>query len=544
MRGEQVYPVSPLAVPDVHRLPSLAQLPQCASVALFVERAQAVRPDFALTDANAHAVAQICQHLDGLPLAIELAAARTILIPPHAILKRLTQPLKLLASGARDLPVRQQAFRNTLAWSYDLLDEGERELFVQLGVFAGEFALEAAETICDTSFDAIASLVDKSLLRRQGERLRMLETIRAFAIEKLEASVFAEDIGDRHAAHFEELVQEATALRSKDEKAAIDRIEADHDNVRAALDWLRVDAPARFVQLAGSLGWFWHLHSHFTEGRAYLAEALVMAPDPDEIRARLLSSAGELAAWSGDLPTARASIDEAVSIWRDARQDREVSASLLELGWGCFNSGDDAGARQCMEESLRIAQAVGERALIDRARIGLLQVLVALGELDIVEPMAREALADAKRQRDLRSEHFAHHFLADCPLIRGDAATAAPRYRRALELAVALGDRSETAVEIQGVAMSAAGMSSPMRALTLGGAAAAEFDRLGIDLSGIRFWTALLDRYFGNARTELGASAAEVAWQAGRQLDFDTAVSEALAESTVIISSGTWVATS
>ena len=529
LTGEHVYPVPPLAIPELHHMPSLATLAQCASVALFVDRAQAVQPDFTLTDENAHAIAKICQHLDGLPLALELAAARTSLISPIAMVKRLPQRLKLLAGGARDVPVRQQTIRNTLAWSYDLLDASERELFAQLGVFAGEFAIDAAETICDTSLDVIASLVDKSLVRRQGERLGMLETIRAYAVEKLQASVFADDIGDRHASYFEQLVTDACAMRAQDEKDALDRLEADHDNLRAALDWLRANAPARYVRVAGDLGWFWHLHSHFTEGRAYLAEALAMAPDRDETRARLLSSNGEVAAWTGDLSSARAAIDEAVAIWRESGQQREIGSALIELGWGCFFSGDDTGARDCMEESLRIARTVGERSLANRARIGLLQMLVALGELDAAEPMAREALADAQRQRDLRSEHFAHHFLADCPLIRGDAAGAMPRYQRALELAVTLGDRSETAVEIQGVAMAAAGMSMPVRALTLGGAAAAEFDRLGIDLSGIRFWNALIERYLGIARAELGATGAETAWQAGRQLDFASAVSEALA---------------
>ena len=158
----------------------------------------------------------------------------------------------------------------------------------------------------------------------------------------------------------------------------------------------------------------------------------------------------------------------------------------------------------------------------------MLQILVALGELGAVEPMAREALADAERQGDLRSEHFAQHFLADCPLIRGDAASAAPRYQRALALAVMLGDRSETAIEIQGVAMAAAGMSSPVRALTLGGAASAEIDRLGLDLSGIRFWNTLLERYFSRARQDLSAADAEAAWQAGRQMDFERAINAAL----------------
>jgi predicted ATPase/class 3 adenylate cyclase len=527
--GEQVYPVPPLAVPESrHSLP-LESLGRCPSVALFVERAQAVQPTFALTGENAHAVAEICRHLDGLPLAIELAAARSNLLSPDAMVRRLPQPLKMLAGGARDLPLRQQTIRNAIAWSYDLLDDAERELFAQLGVFPGDFAIESAELVCATSLDVIASLVDKSLVQRRGERLAMLETIRAFAAEKLATSAFADDIGDRHAAHFETLVAEATAQRAQDEQRALDRLETDHDNLRAALDWLRSNAPARFVVVAGALAGFWHLHSHFAEGRAYLADALAMTPDPDETRARLLSAVGELAAWSGDLPSARTSIDEAIAIWREARRDREISASLLDLGWACFNGGDDAAARASMEESLRIAQRVGERALINRARIGLLQTLVAVGELDNVEAMARDALAEAERQHDVRSEHFAHHFLADCPLIAGDATSALPRYRRALELAHALGERTETAIEIQGVAMAAAGLGDAKRALMLGGAAAAELDRLGIDFSGIRFWSALLDRYYGRARAALGADDADAAWQAGRRMDFDRAVAEALA---------------
>jgi tetratricopeptide (TPR) repeat protein len=518
-----VYPVAPLALADAHHGASISVLLQCESVALFVERAKAVQPDFALTDDNARAVAEICRQLDGLPLAIELAAARAGLLSPHALLKRLPERMKLLASGARDVPVRQQTIRNTLAWSYDLLDDAERELFAQLGVFAGTFAIESAELVCDTSLDIIASLVDKSLVRRQGDRLGMLATIRAFAVEKLAASVFADDIGARHAAHFEALVYDAGAQRASDEKTALDRLEADHDNVRAALDWLRSNAPVRFVGAAGSLGWFWHLHSHFTEGRAYLSDSLAMAPDADETRARVLSSAGEVAAWSGELIAARTTIDEAISLWRELGREREISMSLLDLGWGCFNGGDDPAARKSMEESLRVAQATGERALINRARIGLLQVLVALGELDAVEPMANEALAEAKRQGDLRSEHFAHHFLADCALIRGDAAGAAPLYRRALELAAALGERTETAIEMQGVAMAAAGQSMPERALNLGGAAAAELDRLGVDFSGIRFWSALLERYYTVARGDPGVSAAD-AWGAGREMGFERAV--------------------
>jgi non-specific serine/threonine protein kinase len=343
----------------------------------------------------------------------------------------------------------------------------------------------------------------------------------------LAASPFANDLGDRHAVHFERLVADADAQRATDEKAALDRLETEHDNLRAALDWLRINAPARFVAMAASLVGLWHLHSHFGEGRAYIADALAMAPDADETRAQLLSAMGELAAWSGDVATAHTSIDEAIPLWRAAHRPQRISASLLDLGWGCFNGGEDERARACMEEALRIAQSTGERALINRARIGLLQMLVAIGELDRVEPMAREALAEAERQRDVRSEHFAHHFLADCPLIAGDAAAAAPRYRRALELAHALGERTEIAIEMQGVAMAAAGTGDAQRALTLGGAAAAELDALGIDFSGIRFWNVLLERYYNVARAALGERA-DAAWHAGRALGFERAIAEAL----------------
>jgi len=528
--GERVYPVSPLALPEVRRLPPLAALAECESVALFVERAKAVAPEFALTEDNAPAIAEICLRLDGLPLAIELAAARTRLLSPAAMVKRLPERLKLLAGGARDVPERQQTIRNAIAWSYDLLDEGERDLFAQLGVFAGGFTLEAAEAVCEASLDAVAGLADKSLVRREGERLGMLETIRAFALEKLAERDFAGAVRDRHAAYLEALAEDAYERRGEREKQYLDLLESEHDNLRAALDRLRASAPERFLELAGALGWFWHLHSHFAEGRAYLAEALAMTSARDQIRARALAAAGELAAWSGDLPAARASIEDAEMIWRATGRDRDIGLARLQLGWGCFFGGDDQTVRECMEESLRIARLAEERPFIDRARVGLMQVLVGIGELDIVEPMAREALADAERQGDVNSAHFAQHFLADCALIRGDCATAGPRYKRALELARELGDRSEAAYEIQGVAMAAAGMSSPSRALRLGGAAASVFDALGIDYTGVRFWNALLDRWLGRARAELGADAAEAAWQEGRRMDFESAVEEALGD--------------
>ena len=520
--GENLFPVLPLALPEGRRGadPDVAN---CASVQLFVERAKTADPAFELTGRNASAVAELCIRLDGLPLAIELAAARVPLLPPEAILARLSDPLKLLTGGARDLPRRQQTLRSTIAWSYDLLEPHERTLFARLGTFAGGFTLEAAESVCEAELDTLAALVDMSMVRREGDRFTMLVAIRDFAREQLMAGPDGDAFLDRHATHFEALADRCHAQRWHRDKEGLDELQREHDNLRAALDRFHAKDARRNLRLAGALGWFWHLRSHFTEGRAHLSRALAAAPESDEWRARALAAAGEIAAWSGDLATARPLIEQAVQLWRRRGQNQDVACALIELGWGCFNSGSD-DARAVMEEGYRLMQSVDDPLLVNRARTGLLQVLVSVNELDIVEPMAAEALAIADRTGDLRSAHFAHHFLADCPLIRGDGASALPRYRQALALAVELGDRSETAVEIQGVAMALACLGHSGPALRLAGAAAAEFDALAIDISGIVFWNALLNRYLGQARLALGDAAADAAWAEGRGINFDEAI--------------------
>jgi predicted ATPase/class 3 adenylate cyclase len=525
--GEHVFPVPPLALPDPKRVSGPEYLEHYASARLFVERAQSAQQDFRVTMENAASIAELCVRLDGLPLAIELAAARISLMSPVALLKRLGDRLKLLTGGARDLPQRQQTLRNTLQWSHDLLEPNERSLFARLAVFAGGFTLEAAESVCDAGIDTLAALVDRSMVRRTGVRFDMLETIRDFALEQLTASADCDDVAERHAGWFEALAERAYAQRWTNDKEGLEELEREHDNLRVAIAHLRVTDSSRMLRMTGALGWFWHLHSHFGEGHAFLSQALAAATEAGAARARALAAAGELAAYSSGIEAARPPLEEAIAIWRSMGRTQDVANALIDLGWGCFSS-SDADARRMMEEGLALQQAVGSPLLVNRARIGLLQVLVSLGETETVEPMAREALAAAEATSDLRSEHFAHHFLADCSLIRSECAAALPRYRRALELALELGDRAETAVEVQGVAMSLAGVGQAAPALRLGGAAAAEFDAVAVDLSGIVFWNALLERFYGLARAELGEPAATVAWNEGRRTGFDYAVALAL----------------
>ena len=291
--NEQEFPVPALALPDLKRLPPIERLSQYEAVRLFIQRAQAVKPDFQITRANAPAVAEICVQLDGLPLAIELAAARTKLLTPQAMLQRLSNRLSLLTGGARDLPARQQTLRAAIDWSYSLLDPAEQTLFAQLAVFVGGCALGAVEAVCNAEgelqidpFDGLASLLDKSLLRQEEgtqdeSRFVMLETIREYAHERLEATHNAEGLRQRHAQYFLELAKTAAPEVQGPQSAEwLERLECEHGNLRAALRWtLERSEAERALEFSGALGHFWLLRGHIDEGRRWVEAALVKGSD-------------------------------------------------------------------------------------------------------------------------------------------------------------------------------------------------------------------------------------------------------------------------
>jgi predicted ATPase/class 3 adenylate cyclase len=493
-------------------------LPDDDAVALFAERAHTT---------TAAEVAELCRRLDGLPLAIELAAAQASVLSPAAILARLEQRLSLPTRGPRDVPERQRTLRATVEWSVDLLDDEARQVFARLSVFAGGFTLDAAEAVCgDNVLEALATLVDHSLLRRTGERFWMFETIREFARDSLAESEEQNELDERHAAYFLALAETAYAGRLEAETRWADALESELDNLRAALDLLAAD-PARFLQLAGALGWLFHLHSHLAEGRERLAAALSEPEGDPHHRARALVGAGAIAGWTGDLGNAREPLESAIALWRELDEPVETALATEALGWVLFVCGEDGKSLQRFEEALELQRRIGRPLLVNRALAGVCQLLVALGDTDAAEPRAHELLELSRRDDDVRSEHFAHHFLADCALIRGDCATADDRYRRSLLAALPLGDAIETSFEIQGVGMAAAGLGRPERALRLGGAAAAIWDETGAALD-VRFWLALLEKWFTHAREALPAEEAAAAWEAGRQLSFERAIEEAL----------------
>ena len=383
IRGEREFSVPPLALPDLAHLPESEALLAYAAVALFLQCAQAARPDFQMTPANAHAIAEICVRLDGLPLAIELAAARIKLLPPQALLTRLEHRLQVLTGGARDVPVRQQTLRNTLAWSYDLLDAQEQQLFRRFSIFAGGCTLADAEglytVLGDTSahvLDGVASLIDKSLLRqleRGGEepRLLMLAMIREYGLEVLVASGEMEITRRAHAEYFLALAEQAELeLRGPQQAVWLDRLEREHDNLRAALQWSLEQVGAEeagqcreiALRLAGTLHMFWWARGHWSEGRNFLERALTASEGTTaSVRAKALYAAANLTFVQSDYERTEAHAQESLALFRELGDQPGMALSLWALGNVAWVRGDTARARSLLEEAVALARAVDDK---------------------------------------------------------------------------------------------------------------------------------------------------------------------------------------
>ncbi len=416
LRWEQVVPVPPLSAPDLTRLPPLPALAHVPAVALFIRRAQALRPSFQLEPSNAPAVAELCVRLDGLPLAIELAAARTGVLTPGAMVARLEQRLDLLARGARDLPARQQTLREAIGWSYGLLDGEAQALFRRLAVFAGSCSLEAVSQLQDHGerpganlLDLLGSLVENQLLLRQDgpngvePRFSMLETIRAYAQERLEAAGEAEEAGRRHAELFLALALRAErALRGHGQVAWLDRIERDHHNERAALRWaLERDEPQLALRLAGAMWPFWWMRGYLSEGRQWLETALARS---------------------------------------DAGTTTDRAKALVGLGWLLRALGASAGARPFLEEALASFRAAGDRPGIALALHSLGAVSHDAGDLESASALYRESLELRRLDEDTWGIAYMLNSLGVIARDRGDAGTATALCSESLALRRGMGD--------------------------------------------------------------------------------------------------------
>ena len=446
--GEQEFPVAPLALPDAKHL-TTARLSEFAAIDLFCQRARAVKPDFTLTPENATAVAQICIGLDGLPLALELAAARIKLFSPSALLARLDQRLTLLTGGAHDLPTRQRTLRDEIAWSYDLLTAEEQKLFRRLAVFVGGFTLEAAQMVGNAQsdlaiavLDGIAILVHQNLLKQMEQpdseaRFDMLETIREYGLAQLEASGEREMIRHHHATFFLWLAERTEPeLLGRQRKQRLAQLEAELDNFRAVLRWSQADAN-RMVQglrLAGALAWFAHFHNHAIEVRGWLVTTLQRATEPTAARAKALWGAGLLAAMHGNFPIARSELEESTAHWRKIGDLHGLAIALRELCMVAYCQSDFVTAQRYGEESIALCRVLDSRWDLALALDNLASAVAGQGDRATAQTLFEEELVLFQALDDAWGIASAFSGLGFIAGLQGDNATARAHFTQALVL--------------------------------------------------------------------------------------------------------------
>ena len=578
--GEHEFPVPPLALPDPRSIPPLDALARLPAVALFVERAQAAKHDFALTKENAPAVVAICARLDGLPLAIELAAARIKLLSPSAMLARLERCLNLLTGGARDLPARQQTLRGTVEWSYSLLNAAEQTLFRRLSVFVGGCTLEGVEAVCDTKgdlgldvLDGMASMVDKSLAQQveqaaEETRFVMLSNIREYALERLAESGEEPATRRAHAAYHlvlaEEGAEDATA-----QPEWLDRFELEHDNLRTALDYLIKIGDADWgLRLGAALFRFWETREYFSEGREFMARLLRLpaAAAQPKLRARLLFDAGVLANAQGDYTSAEelkeesrvrclelhdhrgvavalnalavnardrghfadacSLFEQCVAIWRDLGGPVNIARALSNLA-GLINlQGEYARASALYQECLILFRAAGDDAGVAWTLSYQGAVARETGDLAAARSFYEQSLAAFRHLRDGWGTASVLCELASLSRDQDDFAEARRLYGESMKMFQELGHKRGIARVLECLAVGAAARSKAEHSLRLAGAAAALRQRLGAPLTPAE--QPKLEKALEFARRTLSNTASLGAWMEGWAMPVEQAVQEAL----------------
>lgn len=579
--GEHAYPVPPLALPDVTDVGDPQSLSRYDAVAFFVDRVTAVKPDFRVTAENAAALAEICVRLDGLPLALELAAGRAPILAPEALLRRLGQRLALLTGGARDLPVRQQTLRATIDWSYGLLSQEEQLLYARLGVFTGGCLLEAAEIVCGSGgdlpldvFECLSSLVDKNLLRQEpgvgGEpRFSMLETIREHAIDRLETSGEADEFRRRHAEHYLALAEMSEPeILGAEQLSWLERLDAELGNFRSALGFLLQSGELELaLRLIGALRRAWVARGYLTETRSFLEAALLRSDGIlPAVRAKALYGLGRVALVEGDYDAGLVALGESAALFRELGDSDGLAYALADQGWIAAERGDYEQAQRIGEESLAHARSAGNRtttaaALHVLACISLDQrdyararslfeeclalrrdlgdkrnaanSLCSFGVLEMLEgeygranKLLEESLALARELRNLLIECAALANLALVALLTEEGERAASLATESLALSREVGSKRTTVECLHALAGVAALQGRPWHTGVLSGAA--EGLHAAIKAPPSPGEEAVSERLISIARAAIDEGAFDAARALGRGMALDEAVEYAL----------------
>jgi len=577
LQGEREFPVPPLQVPAANTSESVDRITESNAVRLFIERAQAARPNFQLTQENAAVIGEIVRKLDGLPLAIELSAARLKLLPPKQILERLDNRLQLLTGGARDLPVRQQTMRNVIEWSDDLLNESQRTLFYRLGVFVGGFTLDAAEAVCNPGgkldvLEGVAALLDNSLVQQQNSivdqpRFSMLETIREYALERLVQCGEDNQIRQNHGETFSELASQADPkLFSEQGEYWLDRLEMDYGNFRSAWEWTQTSQefyPLGWKIVFG-LTWFWYRRSYLNEGRQWYQKAVKQSQTlgKSALRGHLLTSAGLVAMWQSDFQRAGEYMDEGLQILRAGGDPADLARALFASGVLAVNQGESDRAQALLSEVFPIFQDIGQEWFQAITLLHLGNIALFQGELETAREYMQRSLTLGKRLGDrwlsasainnfgefaryqgnhdqaqgyyqesrdyfLSIKSFpdvarADHSLAWVAYAGGDYAQAGALFLRALELHQQLGIERGAAECLQGLSAVLGAQGQPEDAISLLSTARARFEALEAGI-----WpadNADFQRALKKVRSELDEATFKLTWERGQAMSFDQAL--------------------
>ncbi len=545
--GEVVWSIPPLSAPDPRWLASApdpaSSLRQYEAVRLFIDRACMARPDFAVTNENAPAVAQICYRLDGIPLAIELAAGRVKALSPEQIAARLDDRFRLLTGGSRTALPRYQTLRAAIDWSYELLSEPERILLRRLSVFSGGWTLEAAEAVCSAEaienwevLELLTHLIDKSLVLAEtvagGEtRYRLLGTVRQYAGDRLIEAGEAARLRARHRDWFLELAEKAIpGLRGRDQGLWVERLELEHDNLRAALEWTETEegGEEKALRLAGALFRFWYVRGHLTEGQQWLEAALARgAAAAGAPLARAVRGAGILAMEQGDNERGTALFERSLALYRELGDKRGLARSLGGLGMVALDHAEHGRAETLYTEALGLAREIGATDIMGSLLNNLGETARLRGDYGAARKLYEEAL----QMGDEVSPHLTSTILGNLGMValfEGDIATARRRFGESLPIIVKLGSRSGIAATLEGLAELAVREGQPERSAHLLGACEALRETINVHVSLAD--QAEHDQAVAALRDALGEQALAALWAAGRALTQEQAVALAQKE--------------
>jgi non-specific serine/threonine protein kinase len=537
--GEWLYSVPALDMPEEYSIVDIETISEFPALVLFAERARAARSDFALIAKNIQIVASICSQLDGLPLAIELIAARVKTLSIEQIAARLDDRFALLTSGSRIAPSRQQTLRATLDWSYELLTETEKELFRQLSVFVGGFTLDALESVAlldsnQSILDALSRLVDKSLLlveQQDQPRYRFLEPIRQYARDKLNETRESNLIQNRHLNYYLRVAEEAEPyLFGAGQQDWKNRLELDHDNLRVALAWsLESNQIEAGLRLAGALAWFWHGKGHLSEGNLWLEKILASGiGNQGKDRAKALRASSILSTGAGDYVRARAFAESSVKLYREIGDNRGAGLVLADLGASLHWGGKEEDAIESLEESLRLLRATGERWGIAYAILWLGDTRFRMGDIERAATYWEESLRLTQELGDHYLMAWSLGGLADVTRLRGDYRRATGMFKESLSLYLSSGNKFGPPWSLEALGLVAAALGDAKRAARLWGAASAWREAINEPLPPI--YQRDYAPSVAQARTQLGEEVYASAWSEGHAMSPEQAIALALEE--------------